>query len=78
MFLKIINHKGFWKSVAVNSLLFGIVFTIIKWIMSGLVAHFFSIPFFIGIIIGSSIYGFLMTYGKFWGKLKNDEYKNRS
>lgn len=78
MFKRIITHKHFWKSVLFSGATFGVLFFIVKWALTRFSATFFNVtPRFIITLLGASfIYGFLMTYGKFWGKLKSEDYKN--
>lgn len=81
MFQKIISTKGFWKSVISLGVAFALLFVIFKWGIEGFNASYFSslkspTTFFLGLIVGGFIYGFLVTYGKFRGKLKKDEERN--
>ena len=75
MFKKIINYKSFWKSVFFLALAFAVVFCIFKWIIEGFSFDFVSrdpLTFFLSIVVGGFIYGFFVTYGKFWKKLKEN------
>ncbi len=81
MFQKIISTNGFWKSVLSLGIAFSLIFVIIKWAIEGFKTSYFSsmqnpLLFFLGLIVGGFIYGFLVTYGKFRGKYKQDEFKN--
>ncbi len=81
MFQKIISTKGFWKSVISLGAAFALLFVIFKWGIEGFKVSYFSsfkspTAFFLGLIVGGFIYGFLVTYGKFRGKLKKDEERN--
>ncbi|RMA57197.1 hypothetical protein [Ulvibacter antarcticus] len=77
MFQKVISYKGFWKSVLSLALAFAVVFTIIKWAISGFSGTFFSegnpIRFIAGVLIAGFAYGFFVTFGKFRAKLKDKE-----
>lgn len=76
MFRKILAYPKFWKSVIVLSFTFGCLFVFLKWILDD-----FNFAFFTGeqgtrnilvMILASFIYGFFVTYGKFWRKLKEN------
>ncbi len=80
MFKKVISTKGFWKSVFSIGLAFMILFILIKWaIESFKISYFTSIqnPVFLilGLFVSGFVYGFLVTYGKFQGRIKRDELK---
>lgn len=80
MFKKVINHKGFWKSVAVLSVSYLIILILIQWLATGFAQEFFKRFTLLNIflfMLGGFIVGFSVTYGKFWGKLKQEEYKNK-
>ena len=79
MFQKIISTKGFWKSVLSLGIAFALLFVIVKWIIEGFKMDYFAtlenpILFVIGLTVGGFVYGFFVTYGKFRGKLKKEEY----
>lgn len=78
MFKRIVTHKKFWKSVLFSAITFGVLFFIVKWALTRFDMAFFniSVEFVLTLLIASFLYGFLMTYGKFWGKLKSEDYKN--
>ena len=81
MFKKIISTEGFWKSVASLGIAFALLFVVVKWAIEGFKMTYFSsiqnpVFFFLGLIVGGFVYGFLVTYGKFRGKYKKDEQKN--
>ena len=81
MFQKIIKTQGFWRSVVSLGIAFALLFVIIKWAIEGFKLSYFSTIqnpefYILGLIIGGLVYGFLVTYGKFRGKLKKDQYKN--
>jgi len=76
MFNRIINTQGFWKSVISLGIAFVLLFIIFKWFIDGYKFAFFlegepTIKV-IGIIAAGFVYGFFVTYGKFWGKYKKE------
>ncbi len=78
MFQKIISTKGFWHSVISLGIAFALLFVIIKWAIEGFKISYFSslqnpVFFGLGLVAGGFVYGFLVTYGKFRGKLKKNE-----
>lgn len=78
MFQKIISTQGFWKSVMSLGVAFSLLFVIIKWAIEGFNSTYFSslqnpVSFVLGLLVGGFIYGFLVTFGKFRGKLKKEE-----
>ena len=77
MFKRIISYKGFWKSVVVLSVVYGLILYIIQWGFKGEWLTFFEAPVLVLITfaVSSFIIGFAMTYGKFWKKLKEQEYR---
>ena len=74
MFKKIINYKGFWRSVIVLGVSFVVLFVLIKWAFDGFSATFFSErnPYLLigGSLAAGLVYGFFVSYGKFKNKLK--------
>ena len=81
MFQKIISNKGFWQSVASLGIAFSIIFVIIKWALESFKMSYFStlhnpVSFVVGLLVGGFLYGFIVTYGKFRGKFKEDENRN--
>ncbi|MCG2418498.1 hypothetical protein K8089_05635 [Aequorivita sp. F47161] len=77
MFKRVLNTKGFWKSVFSLALAFGLIFTIIKWAIEGFDLAFFTdrnpLWFFLTLIVAAFVYGFLVTFGKFRAKLKEND-----
>jgi len=77
MIKKILNHKGFWKSVVSLAIAFAIIFTLIKWAIEGFSMVFFTekdlIRFFLGVFLASFVYGFFVTFGKFRARIKNND-----
>jgi len=81
MFKRIISTNGFWKSVISLGVAFSIIFVIIKWGLESFNSSYFSTmekptSFIVGLLAGGFVYGFIVTYGKFRGKLKKDEERN--
>jgi len=80
MFKKIISTRGFWKSVISIGIAFALLFVIIKWAIEGFDLEYFPslknpLFFILGLIVSGFVYGFLVTYGKFRGKIKRGEHK---
>ena len=78
MFKKIVNHKGFWKSVVSIGIAFIILFIIIKWAIEGFSFLFITEQdpylFILGTAAAGFIYGFLVSFGKFRARLKKNEH----
>lgn len=78
MFKKVINTKGFWKSVFSLGLAFALLFTLAKWAIEGFKMSFFTeknmLSFVATLLAAGFVYGFFVTFGKFRAKLKD---KNR-
>ena len=74
MLSKVINHKGFWKSVVTLGLTFVFLFIFIKWLFDGFSPTFFEdrnpYLFIGGSLLAGFLYGFFVSYGKFKKKLK--------
>ena len=79
MFKQVIHHKGFWRSVAILTFAFAVVFFFLQWAFVGFSAGFLNVSLrtVVGFVLGGFIYGFSVTYGKFWGKLKQKANNNR-
>lgn len=77
MFKKIINTKGFWKSVFSLAIAFSFLFALVKWAIEGFEIAFFTerdpLVFFITLFAAGFVYGFFVTFGKFRGKLKEKD-----
>ncbi len=77
MFKKVLNTKGFWKSVFSLGLAFAVIFTLIKWAIEGFETAFFQeqniLKFIATLILSGFVYGFLITFGKFRSRLKKDD-----
>ncbi len=81
MFKKVINHKGFWKGVFSVGTAFSILFLLVKWAIERFSMSFFTemnnpLFFYLGIVVAGFVYGFLVTYSKFYKELKQRENKN--
>ena len=74
MFKKVINTKGFWKSVFTLAIAFAILFALIKWAIEGFALAYFTernpLLFILTLLGAGFIYGFFVTFGKFQAKLK--------
>lgn len=77
MFKKVINTKGFWKSVISLALSFAILFALIKWAIEGFDIAYFTernpTIFILTLLAAGFVYGFFVTFGKFRSKLKEKE-----
>ena len=79
MFKKVINKKGFWKSVFSLAIAFALIFTLIKWAIEGFKIAYFTegnpLMLIITIFLAGFVYGFFVTFGKFRAKLKEMQSK---
>ncbi|OAD90014.1 hypothetical protein A7A78_07285 [Aequorivita soesokkakensis] len=77
MFKKVLNTKGFWKSVFVLAISFAVLFTLIKWAIEGFEMAYFTernpVMFILTILLAGFVYGFFVTFGKFRAKLKEND-----
>lgn len=84
---KVVNTKGFWKSVIILALAFIVIYNIIdcgfsygfnfdEFIQEKLSSTNQVIRFVIANIIGGFCYGFVVVFLQFRGKLKREEQKN--
>ena len=77
MVKKILSDPRFWKSVLSLGSAFVVVFTLLFWGVNGFKTEFFTERdpvLLIAMSIGSGlVYGFFVTYGKFWAKYKRDQ-----
>lgn len=78
MFKKIVNHRGFWKSVVSIGIAFVILFIIVKWAIEGFSFSFITSQdpflFILGTTTAGFVYGFLVSFGKFRARLKKKEH----
>ncbi len=76
MFKKVINTKGFWKSVFSLAVIFAVLFGLIKWAIEGFSLAYFDerdpLWFIVTLLLAGFVYGFFVTFGKFRAKLKED------
>lgn len=79
MFKKVINKKGFWKSVFSLAIAFALIFTLIKWAIEGFKIAYFTesnpLMLIFTILLAGFVYGFFVTFGKFRAKLKETQSK---
>ena len=77
MFKRVITYRGFWRSVFALGLSFILLFIIFKWIIDGFKLSFFTGDngpiFFLGAAAAGFVYGFFVTYGKFWKQIKQQD-----
>ncbi len=81
MFKRVVTHKGFLKSVITLGFVYAVILFTLQWAMIGFsTALFFEgiTPVFLLTLCAAGIFcGFMVSFGKFWGKLKRDDYKNQ-
>lgn len=80
MFKRIIEYKGFWRSVLLLSITYTALLFLIQYLSAGFSLKFidnYTLTSWLFLLLAGVICGFFVTYGKFWGKLKNEDYKNR-
>lgn len=77
MISKIIKDPKFWKSVVSLGSAFIVLFIVLFWGVNGFKASFFTnrdpLSFIIVCLGSGLVYGFFVTYGKFWAKYKRDQ-----
>lgn len=79
MFTKIINYPGFWKSVTFLSVMYLIILLVVQWFATGFSSKF--IPLLLAsskiwmVPIAGFFAGFMVSYGKFWARLKKEDKK---
>lgn len=87
-FKRIVSDKLFWRSVIGLGILFALIYHIITMLFEygGFdFAQFFEdklsegnwIGFVVGTLLAAFAYGFIISYGKFRSKIKNEERNNR-
>jgi hypothetical protein len=76
MFKAVLSYPGFWRSVLSLALAFVLLFVLIKWAIEGFSLAFFSrqdpLLFGGGILLAGFLYGFIVSFGKFRSKLKDN------
>ncbi len=79
MLKRVINTKGFWKSVFSLAIAFALLFTVIKWAIEGFEIAYFTernpLVFFLTLCVAGFVYGFFVTFGKFRSKIKEGDKK---
>lgn len=77
MFKRVLNTKGFWKSVISLALAFAVIFALIKWAIEGFEMAYFTernpAMFVLTLLLAGFVYGFFVTFGKFRAKLKEND-----
>jgi len=77
MFQRIINYQGFWKSVLFLTLMYLLIILVLQWFFTGFSTEFISTLLQSNKVwmlpIAGFIAGFMVSYGKFWGKLKRED-----
>lgn len=77
MFQRIIKYKGFWKSVLFLTFMYLLIILVLQWFFTGLSSEFVSTLLQSNKVwmlpIAGFIAGFMVSYGKFWGKLKRED-----
>ena len=77
MFQRIINYQGFWKSVLFLTLMYLLIILVLQWFFTGFSSEFISTLLQSNKVwmlpIAGFIAGFMVSYGKFWGKLKRED-----
>ena len=74
---RVIAQKGFWKSVGVLGFVYAFVLFLLKWAFSGFTSDIFQLHIsqFLIFLICGFVAGIFSAYGKYWAKLKRDEYR---
>lgn len=79
MFKRVVNHKGFWKSVFTLSVIYMVVLTVVQGISLGFSEIFLeriTTVKSVATLLGAGVIcGFAITYAKFWRKLKEQDYR---
>ena len=79
MFKRVLNTKGFWKSVISLALAFAVIFALIKWAIEGFEMAYFTernpVFFVLTLLLAGFVYGFFVTFGKFRAKLKENDFR---
>ena len=77
MFARVIAQNGFWKSVLVLSVAYALVLFFLKWAFSGFSTVIFQLHIsqYLVFVICGFIAGLFSAYGKYWAKLKRDDFR---
>jgi len=88
MFSKVISYPGFWRSVTFLSVMFIVIYNVADVFMSfdGSFSLFFSerfaadklLRFFSANIASGFVYGFIVSFFKFRGKIKQNTKRQES
>ncbi|NNM22178.1 MAG: hypothetical protein HKO54_01390 [Flavobacteriaceae bacterium] len=77
MFRKIIRYPGFWRSVWFLSFMYLLILLVLQWIATGFSEKFLSLLMASSKVwmvpLAGFIAGFMVTYGKFWARMKREE-----
>ena len=74
---RVIKQKGFWKSVLVLGFIYALVLFLLKWAFSGFSSEIFQLHIsqFVIFVICGFVAGLFSAYGKYWAKVKRDDYR---
>ena len=77
MFKRVVTHKGFWKSVAIMTVVYAVLLFVIRWMGTNFNKEFtnLGVQSILVFLLAGFIVSFATAYGKFWAKLKEKEYK---
>ncbi|QNJ96962.1 hypothetical protein [Constantimarinum furrinae] len=79
MFKKVISYPGFWRSVVILGMIYMAILFLIQWAFTGFSLLFFTaqkpLTLLAVFVIGTFVCGFSVSYAKFWGKFKRDQYQ---
>ncbi|MDC8003176.1 hypothetical protein POV27_03890 [Aureisphaera galaxeae] len=77
MFKRIVTHPGFWRSVLFLSFMYLLILLVVQWFMTGLSSNFITLLLQSNKVwmvpIAGFIAGFMVSYGKFWARLKRQD-----
>lgn len=73
MFKRVFAHKGFFKSVIVLGLVYSLVLFLIQWALRSFYSPFLNLTNVLVALGAGFIAGIFISYGKFWGKLKQQD-----
>lgn len=75
MFKRVITHRGFLKSVLILGLVYGVVLFLLHWAFNSFQAPFLSFSNICIALLSGLVAGLFISYGKFWGKLKQKDHR---
>jgi hypothetical protein len=75
MFKRVITHKGFIKSVVLLGLIYAIVLFLLQWALRSFYPPYFNMRNVLISLLAGFIAGLFISYGKFWGKLKQQDHR---